>query len=179
LKDSNTRELIKLYKKTKSKKALDVLIINFQPLLSKISGSLPNNVIDYNDKISFMNEMLVKLLSEYDLRYKIKVVTYLYQKLRFRLIDEIRKNEKYKLGMLHENIAYDEGAKIDDDVKQLLYKRIAELPRTEQIITGCILVGTKVKDIAEQTGVTEQMIYNYYNKAKEKLKITMRDEYYA
>lgn len=173
--DSNTRKLIKLYRSTGSKKALEVLLLNHQNSIHFSINKTPRILerFEREDLISFGNDILLKAIDEFDLRRKIKFNTYFIQILKFRFIDELR---KLKTTIEYEDY-FDEPQQEenpfsfeDEELKILLIDSISTLPRTQQIVMGMIYQGTKHKDIAQQCGVSSSRISIIYQSALKNLK---------
>lgn len=185
--DKNTRGLIKLYKKTNSEIALKVLIKNHQRAIFKAASELPHNVLTFDEKVQIGNELLLKLIKKFDLRYKIKFVTYLMNYCKFKMIDEIRRHDKMKADEIDYEVAYASGYIRDTDeniaenyeleeAKQRLIDALPKLPRTMQIIMACKLEGMTYVEIAKQSNVTPSLISQYAEKAQKQLKKILLDE---
>lgn len=154
--------------KTGSKKALDVLINNHQQGLHYAIQNIPRNLIDYDFQFSIANTVLLNCINfDFDVENKIKFNTYLINIVKFRVIDEIRK-EKNNVNI--ENVSTADSFNLinsfeDNEMKEILYDSIPKLERTLQIIIGCKLQGISNKEIANQTDVSECFISILYKKA--------------
>ena len=177
MEDNHTRQLIKLYRRTGSSKALDVLVRNHQNALILAATSAPNNIMQFDDKVQHGNIILMKLIRKggFDLRHKVKFNTFLIQTVKFRVIDEIRK----LMRALPDRSVNDYDSTSSEDIvrsveeaemKQNLVNAIQDLPRTEQIIMGCMYLGMSQIEIAAQCGVTPGRITQIVNTSKKKLK---------
>jgi RNA polymerase sigma factor (sigma-70 family) len=161
--DINTKKLIRHYRRTKSRLALEILVRNHIPLIHKAIKDLPKNVIQYDDQISIANDILLKSIhKDFDLRRKIKFTTYLMNIIKFRVIDEIRRikiNRNYAPEFLEHNSTSDVSEEIEKkELKDKLISAIPKLPSTQQIIFGCKLQGMKNKEIAAQAMVSQSLI---------------------
>lgn len=175
MKDENTRMLIKLYRKTRSPKALNILVKAHQPAIILAAGSSPNNYIEFEDKVQIGNEILLKTVSVngFDLRYKIKFNTYLISLVKQRILDKIRIEMRKPALLLEEAHYVTEPENNDFELKeqiQVLTKQIQKLPRTEQIVMGCLMQGMTQRAIARQCQVSETRISQIVNEAKRKIK---------
>lgn len=185
MEDRFTRNLIKHFRKSRSQRALQVLMVNHQAAISFAASYLPNNIMDYEDKCQFGNEILIKAIEKggFDLRKKIKFNTYLINMVRLRIIDEIRKIRKRKDGKyrvkvdLHENhsITSPDLSYEDKEQMDIMVQQIQKLPRTEQIIMGCLMQGMSQAEIAEQTNVTQGRISQIVSAATNKIKENVKN----
>lgn len=182
MEDFRTKLLIKHYRKTGSPKAKKILVRNHQAALKVAAGVTPDNILTFEDKIQYGNILLLELISkDFNLRRKIKFNTYLITYVKQRIIDEIRRLNKRHKGEIIRHCELTEG-NVDKSVespsefvenKDLLAKlevEIARLPYTEQVVMGCIHQGMKMKDIAEQSGVSISRISQIVNVSRKKLK---------
>ncbi|MBK7106626.1 MAG: sigma-70 family RNA polymerase sigma factor [Ignavibacteriae bacterium] len=178
MEDLNTKKLIKFYRKTNSKKALDVLVKNHQLLLHKAIQGIPKNLIDYDSQISIANTVLLNCINvDFDVNNKIKFTTYLMKIIRFRILDEIRKI-KINFGYEPEQLEHNEKDNFllnieNTEIINLMLDQFPKLPRTEQIILGCKLQGMNNNFIAESCGVTESLISQHYKSAINNLKMLL------
>lgn len=182
MEDKFTRKLIKLYRRTGSLKAREILVNNHQNALYLAAKSTPNNIFSIGDKVQMGNLFLIELISnKYDLRRKMKFNSYLITYAKHRIIDEMRRySGMHKGKMIRSEEVYDNisvnSAEESIENKELLKKleeSIAELPYTEQVIMGCLHQGMKITEIAKQAGCTVSYISQIVNKAKKKLKISL------
>lgn len=173
--DEHTRKLIKLYRKTKSRTALEVLLRNHQAAIYKVSSELPHNFIDMDEKLQLGRILIQEAIHKFDLRRKTKFNTYLMTFLKHRLLDEIRKRVRRSAGELHDNIGQDPDTTFEDEeIKELLHQKIAELPYNERIVILLEMEGMKLVEIAKQAGVTVSRISQLRTKALFTLKKKMR-----
>ena len=176
MKDSNTRKLISLVRKTGSKKALDVLVNNHQQSLHYAIQNIPNNLIDYDSQFSIANTVLLNCINfDFDVDNNIKFNTYLINIVKFRVIDEIRK-EMNSVNI--ENVSTADNFDLlnsfdDNELKDKLYDSNPKLERTLQTIIGCKLQGMSNSYIAESAGVSEVLISQYYRSGLTQLKRIM------
>lgn len=188
--DINTRKLIELYRRTKSKRALEVLIINHQKALSIAIKDLPKNIINTEDLFGYANDFLILAIQKkFDLRKKIKFISYLITATRFYCIDKIRAetrsvtvdgSSKRKM-LFHSSFDEEYMEKHDDfydnfekkELSDILIDKIQELPRNEQVVFGCLLQGITISELAKQVGCSVSRISQLYTKGLKKLKTEM------
>lgn len=188
--DVNTRKLIELYRKTDSRKAFEILIINHQNALKLAIKDLPNNVLNREDLFSYANDFLIMAIQKkFNLKKKTKFVTYLINTAKFYCIDKIRSssfiavdkktNERKMVFNESFDEAYMERQEDFNDIfeqKELLdimIEKIQKLPRNEKIILGCVMQGIKLTEIAKQVECSVSRISQLYNKGLKKLKLEM------
>lgn len=157
-----------------------MLTVNHQPALKLAATRTPNNIIAFEDKLQIGNEILLKLIKHaFDLRRKIRFVTYLINTVQFRIIDAIRRMRRRTNGEYRKELELDEtriptGA-VENDIEtkqalEVLENEIANLPRTEQIVMACIHQGMTQAQIAEQCGVSTGRISQIYKSGLHKLR---------
>lgn len=174
LTDENTRKLIELYKKTDSRKALEVLQINHRYALITAIKDIPNNVLNFDEKLQEANLMFPDVVKSFNPKHKLKFVTYLIVKIKFGILDKIRKELRKNppAGELHENISNDPNEYDFEktEINKMLIEHVQKLPYNEKVIVGCILSGMNQVDIAKQSGVSPARINVLYQAALKKLK---------
>lgn len=179
MEDQNTRALIKLYRRTKSPVALDVLVRNHQAALKLCANDTPHNIMAFDDKIQFGNLILLKLISgKFDLRHKIKFNTFLINHTKFRILDEIRKLQRRSAASLDDTRSVEHHENLyetfeNKELREQLVQEIQKLPRTEQIVMGCLLEGFNQTQIADQAGVTASRISQIVNKSIKTLRVNL------
>ena len=176
MEEAKTRALIRLFRKTRSQKALQVLVVNHQAAIKLAASYIPDKPFDMSDKQQMGSMILMKAVSKggFDLRRKNRFVSYLIPMVQRRIIDEVRKYYKKHKGEILRQVSFDESymAAVGEDPthsyeieeqKNMIIEQIQRLPRTEQIIMGCIMNGMKQKDIAKQAGVSDTRISQIVN----------------
>lgn len=178
MEDFRTRALIKLYRKSKSKRALDVLIKNHTAAIHSVIKNFSTKNFSYHEMLSLSHNILLTVIDDFDLRYKIKFNTYFMNILKFRIIDELRKH-LHNIYHFDDNISYNSHPCSTSDVqinfeneelKKNLIEAITKLPKDQQIIVAYIYEGGSQKDLANQTGFSQSYINQLYKKGLSKLK---------
>jgi RNA polymerase sigma factor (sigma-70 family) len=166
--DKNTRKLIKLYRRTKSQKALSVLMINYDRALKKACQR--KSIIEFDERYSIAQDFLLEAIKkEFDMRRKNKFLTYLLRFIPLRIIDEERK--RYRRIELPSADPGDPGDGIEQiELNEALISAIKKLPHDQKVISGCLFYGMSQADIVNQTGYSPAHISKIFKTAKEKLK---------
>lgn len=184
MKEIYTRKLIKHFRKSRSQKALQVLVMNHQAAIRLAASYSMDYPFDLPDKIQMGNEVLLKSVEkEFDLRFKQRFVTYLIPKIKNYIIDEVRRYHKIHKGelikqvQLAEHYAAEEPTEFIElnEEKERLITEIQKLTYNQQIVMGCLLQGMKMKEIADQSGVTVSRISQIAGKAKINLRKALAD----
>ena len=185
MEDKFTRNLIKLFRKSRSQNALQVLMVNHQAAIRFAASFNPDNIMDFDDKIQFGNEVLIKLINPggFDLRRKVKFNNYLINLIKLRTIDEIRKIRRKKNGKIrvkvdlqeHHSTVQPDFSFEEREQLEILVKEIQNLPRNQQIIMGCLFHGMSQTEIAKQCGVTVSMISQIVSASKKKIRENIKN----
>lgn len=177
--DDNTRKLIKLYRKTRSAKALHVLVVNYQSAIYKICYEIKDSTFSMNEKVSIGNNFLIHAIeNEFNLKQnKMKFLSFLYNRIPFRIIDEKRKVLCKRKLRYNESASYiNPQVNIDDqeifdntvadnsvlfvekmenkELLDMVVFEIAKLPELQRVVMGCIYYGMSQKEISKQLNLT-------------------------
>jgi RNA polymerase sigma factor (sigma-70 family) len=190
--DYNTRKLILLYKKTKSPRALEVLMKNHRGAIYQTTSKFYLPTVDLN---SLGEDVLFKAIQDFNPKEKLKFVTYFIKTLKFRLIDEYRKYKRtqgLEISVNQESddetySMYDNLPSEDNVLDQVEHKELSDLlvlciqklPRTEQIVMGYIYMGGKQSELSLQLDLTSARVSQIYKSALTKLKALMEIHYEA
>jgi RNA polymerase sigma factor (sigma-70 family) len=190
--DENTRKLVSLYRRTGSKKAFDVLLINYRDACYLIANNYYNSKFTLqsrDDLFSNVFDFLILMIErKFDLRKNnMKFLTYLMQYGSLHLVDKDRSFTKFnnfsktkttfrfdvdEKGNTVEPIStLDIQKEIEQiDLKEKMEKAIIDLPRTEQVVMACILQGMSLSEIAKQADVSVSRISQIKKAAEAKLR---------
>jgi RNA polymerase sigma factor (sigma-70 family) len=184
--DTNTRKLIKLYRRTGSTKALSVLLNNHQNsihyvirLLTKDDKLYYDRTHEYKDYIVMGNDLLMDLIkSNYHLNSKKTFNNYFIYKFNFLLLDLAKKTSHYKHRSIEDNDSFvtpgfvDTQVELDDQIS-MLNKHILHLDKDLQHILLLVYYNVDRQSIANSVGVPIQKINSLYAKAIQTLRQQM------
>lgn len=180
--DQRTKQLIKLYQKTKSQRAFEVLVKNHQNAIYYTVNHLHLNerdefALEKDDFIQLGQEVLWKCLKDFNWRKEIKFNTYFINIFKFRIIDYIRVIEKTrqktrKMSDVPETPYHDEAFRNieDKELIEKLNKIILKLDPIERVVLLHKYYGGKIFELAQQLGVSGARVSQIYTGALKKLR---------